>query len=496
MQYVAATWATWMAGGVAVPLAVSHPPQELEYVIRDAGVSAVLTAPAGHGKLKDVTHAAGAALHVVEQGLFEGSDPWLAKCSSSVQQQDWQDDSSSSGGMRDASAGALIVYTSGTTGKPKGALHTHASLAAQVRCLSHAWQWRGSDAMLHALPLHHVHGIVNGLYCAHYSGASVSLLPKFSPAAVWQQLIVSGSVRASNCEGDVSVLMAVPTMYSYLLSYYDSHMTPEQQRAARAAAAGLRLAVSGSAAAPVPLLQRWQALSGQRLLERYGMTETGMILSNPYEGERRPGFVGLPLPGVEVKVVQQSSSSSSMPQQGELAVRGPMLFRGYWGRAQATAEAFDAEGYFLTGDTVSLEGQPPYYRIMGRSSVDVIKSGGFKISALDVEGALLAHPGVAEAAVLGLPDELLGQAVAALIEALKGDALLAQLKGLARRELPSYCLPRVWRLLHAPLPRNAMGKVNKKELLATFFPDKVASGGGAAGNSVAAAVVDAPADQT
>ncbi|WIA33246.1 hypothetical protein OEZ86_006388 [Tetradesmus obliquus] len=514
MQYVAATYAAWMAGAVAVPLAVSHPPQELDYVIRDAGISAVLTSASGHNKLKDVTHAAGAALHVVQQELFEGSDPWLTTSSSSssssssnAEQQDWQEIAGSS--TSDASSGALIVYTSGTTGRPKGALHTHGSLAAQVECLTRAWQWQPSDVMLHALPLHHVHGIINGLYCAHYSGAAISFLPKFSPAAVWQQLM----------EGDVSVLMAVPTMYSYLLSHYESHMSPEEQHAARAAAARLRLTVSGSAAAPVPLLQRWQALSGQRLLERYGMTETGMILSNPYEGERRPGFVGLPLPGVEVKVVQQSSSSNGngngsgdaanepaasnedsgaeVLRQGELAVRGPMLFREYWGRPQATAEAFDGEGYFLTGDTVSLEGSPPYYRILGRSSVDIIKSGGFKISALDIEGALLHHADVAEAAVLGLPDEALGEVVAALIvpkaaskpaaneagsdAAKTGDVLLGQLKGLARRELASYCLPRVWRLLDAPLPRNAMGKVNKKQLLKEFFPEQAAAAAAAAG---------------
>eukprot|EP00775_Hariotina_reticulata_P011812 gene11812-11956_t len=402
MPYVAATWATWMAGGVAVPLAVTHPPHELDYVIRDAGISAVLTPPAGHDKLKDVTHAAGAVLHLLHDELVESSD-------------------------------------SGTTGRPKGALHTHGSLAAMADCLTKAWAWQPSDVILHSLPLHHIHGIVNALYCAHYVGAAVQFLPRFSPAAMWRCLQ----------SGDISVLMAVPTMYSYLLSHYDSHMTPEEQAAARSAAAALRLTVSGSAAAPVPLLQRWKALSGQQLLERYGMTETGMILSNPYEGDRRAGFVGLPLPGVEVKVVPMENDAADSGAgdddgagddngvvKGTTPAHGPMLFREYWGRPEATAAAFDAEGFFMTGDTVSLEGRPPYYRILGRSSVDIIKSGGYKISALDIESALLHHPEVAEAAVLGVADDKLGQ---------------------------------------APLPRNAMGKVNKKELLKTFFSAETAA---------------------
>ncbi|KAF8067359.1 Acsf3 [Scenedesmus sp. PABB004] len=493
-HYVAATWATWMAGGIAVPLAVSHPPAELDYVLRDAGCAAVLAPLSGHGALRDVAAAAGAALHLVDDGLLGAGDAASGAHGDGAR----GGGSSGTGGggvtrsaggggsSRGDGAGALIIYTSGTTGRPKGALHTHGSLAAQVACLTAAWRWRADDAILNALPLHHVHGVINALHCAHAAGAAVHFLPRFSPAAAWQELMAGG----------VSVLMAVPTMYRYLLDHHDSALTPAERAAAAGAAAALRLAVAGSAAAPVALLARWRALAGGELLERYGMTETGMILSNPYEGERRPGFVGVPLPGVEVKLVPApGDAGGGGPPQGELAVRGPGLFREYWGRPEATDAAFDGDGWFLTGDTVSLEGAPPYYRIVGRTSVDVIKTGGFKVSALDVEGELLHHAGVAEAAVLGLPHDTLGEAVAALVVPCPGAALdEAALRAHAAARLPPYAVPRVWRLLDAPLPRNAMGKVNKRELAAAFFPD---GGGGRERLALAAAaallLVPAPA---
>ncbi|GBF92979.1 hypothetical protein Rsub_05815 [Raphidocelis subcapitata] len=484
MPYVAATWAAWMAGGVAVPIATSHPPAEIDYVLRDAGVSAVLAPESAADKLKATVAAAGASLHLIPPSLFSAAIPEAeadaaagrgdaAEAAAAAAERARSHAAAGASGGFDDGRGALIIYTSGTTGRPKGALHTHGSLSAQITCLADAWRWRASDRILHALPLHHIHGIVNALHCAHAAGACVDFMASFQPNSAWRRLR----------DAPISVLMAVPTMYSYLLMAHD-RMAPDQQSAARAAAARLRLAVSGSAAAPVALLRRWEEVSGTALLERYGMTETGMILSNPYEGERRAGFVGVPLPGVAVRVAPDAAAprgeaAARGGAQGDLRVGGPCLFKEYWGRPEATAEAFDSDGFFKTGDVVSLEGEPPYYKILGRASVDIIKSNAFKVSALEVEGAVLQHAGVQECAVLGVADELHGEVIAALVVPADGGAAAlaaegggdaaAALRAFCAERLPKYKVPSVWKILDEPLPRNAMGKVNKKDLLKRFF---------------------------
>ncbi|GIL63407.1 hypothetical protein Vafri_17443 [Volvox africanus] len=405
-EYLAATWAVWQAGGIVVPLATSHPPPELSYVCQDAGLSAVLTLPDQEARLGPIANEHGAALQLLEPVAGSSTSTTRIDSSSSCVGDSQETEAAVeavAADLRDLSAsstsGALIIYTSGTTGKPKGVLHTHRSLQAQVYALASAWRWRPSDRLLHCLPLHHIHGIVNALYCPSAVGASVEFLPKFAPAAVWQRIQ----------SGDISVFMGVPTMYSYLLSHYDTQAaaSPERAAALRGAAGALRLTVSGSSACPLPILNRWRELSGDFLLERYGMTEIGMALSNPYKGERRPGSVGTPLPGVEARIAPD----------GQLLVRGPNVFSEYWGRPAATSEAFDADGFFLTGDTASTSGSPPYFTIEGRTSVDIIKSSGYKISALQIESVVLEHPGIAEVAVLGVPDETFGEVVTALVAA-------------------------------------------------------------------------------
>lgn len=230
----------------------------------------------------------------------------------------------------------------------------------------------------------------------------------------------------------------------------------------------LRLTVSGSAACPGTIMQRWEQLAGQRLLERYGMTETGMLLGNSYQGaERRPETVGQPFPGVRVRIAHADGSDAGAGP-GELRVQGPQLFREYWKRPEATAEAFDEQGFFLTGDTAVLEGG--YYKLLGRTSVDIIKHGGYKISALEVESKLLEHPALAEVAVLGLPDEALGERIAAVAALKDGASLtLEELRTWAADSMAPYQLPQVLELVPA-IPRNAMGKVNKKELRGQLFP--------------------------
>jgi malonyl-CoA/methylmalonyl-CoA synthetase len=452
-EYVASMWGAWLSGSIAVPLALSHPSSELSYVLRDAGVSVILATEEFAALLAPLAAECGAQLLCVPS-LAPG-----ASASAAV----------AAGEEPLDSAGALIIYTSGTTGRPKGALHTHGSLASQVGSLVTAWEWAPTDRILHPLPLHHIHGIVNALLCPHTVGAAVEFLPRFSPTGLWSRL---------RAQPPATVFMGVPTMYVRLLQAHDAAAPGAEKEASAAAAAALRLTVSGSAACPVPLMRAWEAVTGTVLLERYGMTEVGMALSNPYRGERRAGYVGVPLPGVRVKVVPEHAgesdeaapASGEAPEEGpgELRLAGPMLFAGYWGRREATAESFDEDGFFRTGDTVVRERGA--WRILGRTSVDIIKCGGYKLSALEIETHLLEHPAVGEAAVVGLPDEAYGQVVAAVLVGKGGAAppTLAELRVWARDVLAPYKVPTQVKAL-AEIPRNAMGKVNKKELAKVFL---------------------------
>ncbi|KAK3242473.1 hypothetical protein CYMTET_47838 [Cymbomonas tetramitiformis] len=445
-EYVASTWATWMCGGVVVPLAISNPPSELEYVIKDSKANVVLGTQQYEEVLQPICELWGLQLVVVGaitpdcgKGATVPRVPHFAK-----------------------DTGALIIYTSGTTGRPKGVLHTHKNLISQVRSLTDAWEWSQDDRILHCLPLHHIHGIVNALYCAHYNGALVEFMPSFSPGEVWKRLM-----RQVN---PVTVFMGVPTMYVILMRKFEG-LGAEAQRQAAAAAAALRLTVSGSAACPVSVMASWEKITGQRLLERYGMTEIGMALSNPLKPmhQRRAGTVGRPLPSVEVRI---GGLGPTEVGQGELGVRGSTVFCEYFGRAEATASSFDRDGYFLTGDTAEVD-EDGVYTILGRTSVDIIKSGGYKLSALEIENHLLEHPSIRECAVVGLPDEVYGEIVAAVIVCEEGEPPLEgdDLRVWAKDHMAIYKIPRVTKVLDG-LPRNAMGKVNKKELIKSVFPSE------------------------
>ncbi|KAL4430870.1 hypothetical protein ABPG75_006126 [Micractinium tetrahymenae] len=453
--YVAGAYGTWLHGGITVPLCLTHPDRELQYVLEDAEVSSVLVSERHADRMAALAQPFGAEVLLVEtQPQQEAGQPVDKGQAEELQREVGHRLEGRGGGE-----GALIIYTSGTTGRPKGALHTHGSLAAQVDTLCEAWAWQQADRILHCLPLHHVHGIVNALLCPLSTGACAEMLPKFSPREVWQHL--------QRKEDAVTVFMGVPTMYSHLLTWRDNHMDAKQQAAAAAAARRLRLTVSGSAACPGPIMQRWEELSGNKLLERYGMTETGMILGNPYSGERRPETVGQPFEGVQVRLANADGSDAGAGP-GELRVKSPQLFKQYWRRPEATAEAFDEQDFFLTGDTGIIEGG--YYKLLGRTSVDIIKHGGYKISALHIESALLEHPALAEVAVLGLPDEVYGERIAAVAALKNGGSLtLQELRAFASASLPAYQLPAELKVVPA-IPRNAMGKVNKKELRKQLFP--------------------------
>jgi malonyl-CoA/methylmalonyl-CoA synthetase len=437
-SYAAVQWGIWRAGGLGVPMATSHPEAELAYVLDDADPEVVVA----HPSLVD--RVAGIAK---QRGLTVLQTPALLAQTPLAVLPDV-----------DEAAGALMLYTSGTTGRPKGVVLSHANIRAQVESLSGAWGWRGSDHILLHLPLHHVHGIVNVLTCALWNGATCEILPRFNAVDVWERL----------ARGDATLYMAVPTVYRRLIDAWDD-ADPETRAAWTAGSKSCRLMVSGSAALPVPTLRRWEGITGQRLLERYGMTEIGMGLSNPLEGERRPGFVGTPLPGVEIRLVDDDERPVEAGHPGQIQVRGPGVFSQYWRRSAETADAFTDDGWFRTGDLAVVE--EGAYRILGRSSVDILKTGGEKISALEIEDVLRSHPGVADCAVVGVPDPEWGDRVcAAVVPA--GDAELVEdeLRDLARTRLAPYKVPKDF-LIVDDLPRNAMGKVTKPDVRELFTPD-------------------------
>jgi malonyl-CoA/methylmalonyl-CoA synthetase len=350
----------------------------------------------------------------------------------------------------------MILYTSGTTSRPKGVVTTHANIASQITTLVEAWEWSSDDRILLCLPLHHVHGIINVVSCALWSGAACEMLPRFDAKAVWERI----------ASGELTLFMAVPTIYLKLIAEWEAS-SPERQKALSAGAAKLRLMVSGSAALPVSTLKRWKEITGHTLLERYGMTEMGMALSNSYRGERIPGTVGKPLPGIEVRLVNERGHEVPAGSPGEIEVRGPSVFREYWRKPEATRDAF-RDGWFRTGDMALIENG--VYRILGRNSIDILKTGGHKVSALEIEEVLRTHPSIAECAVVGIPDPEWGERVAAAIVLKNGAKLrLEELRAWAKERLATHKVPSRLLTMEA-LPRNAMGKVTKPRVVELFRP--------------------------
>jgi malonyl-CoA/methylmalonyl-CoA synthetase len=344
----------------------------------------------------------------------------------------------------------LVLYTSGTTGAPKGAVITHRSAAFDLDALADAWGWTAADTLVHALPLFHVHGLVLGVLGSLRVGGRLRLLPRFTPGGVCAAMGSGGSM-----------LFAVPTMYHRLAEHCEA--SPEDaRRLARA-----RLLVSGSAALPARESERLLRLFGQRVVERYGLTETLILCAARHDGPRTPGTVGPPLPGIELRLVddQRRPLLPGPEALGEVAVRGPNVFPGYLNRPDATAEAMDAGGFFYTGDIAALT-PGGEVKIVGRRATDLIKTGGYKVGAGEVEAALLDHPSVREAAVIGVPDDDLGERIVAFVVAYQGSAPGGEELGdHVARLLAPHKRPRVVRLVPS-LPRNAMGKVLKKELAA------------------------------
>ena len=433
-SYVAAQWGLWRAGAVKVPICLTATEPEWEYSLTDSGAAAVMADAASAKKIAPLCARLG--LRVIDIDAPAGPASKLPELTPARR--------------------AMILYTSGTTSKPKGVVTTHAHIAAQIESLIQAWEWHPSDRIPLFLPMHHIHGIINVTSCALWAGATIEPFAKFDQPAILDRV-----------KGDAySLFMAVPTIYVKLIQALEA-ATPADRAAVVAGFQRMRLMVSGSAALPASVHEQWTALTGQKLLERYGMTEIGMAISNPLRGERRPGAVGQALPGVEIRLKAENGDViTAEDTPGEIQVRGSNVFTEYWGKPAATAESFEAGGWYRTGDMAVLE--TGYYRIMGRLSVDIIKSGGYKLSALEIEAALLEHPDIAEVAVLGMPDDTWGEAVSAAVVTKNGvDLALPALREWCKSRLSVYKVPQRL-VLVKELPRNAMGKVTKPAVRGLF----------------------------
>jgi malonyl-CoA/methylmalonyl-CoA synthetase len=344
----------------------------------------------------------------------------------------------------DSSTPAAIIYTSGTTGTAKGAVITHGALGANARNLVGAWRITAADRFLLALPLFHVHGLGNGVHSWLLTGCRTRLLERFDHR----------SAAATFLDFRPTLFFGVPTMYVRMLEI--------DEATARAIGGALRLCVSGSAPLPAQVLEEFDGRFGQRILERYGMTETLMTLGNPYDGERRAGTVGKPFAGVTARIATETDDDAPVGVPGELLVKSPTLFAAYWNRPDATAAAF-RDGWFATGD-IAERSADGYYTLCGRKS-DLIISGGFNIYPREIEEVLADHPAVADVAVAGMADRLKGEVPVAFVVARTEPPVdAAELVDYCAARLASFKVPRDVRFLET-LPRNAMGKVEKKRLV-------------------------------
>ncbi len=416
---------TVMAGAVFLPLNPAYTTPEVAYFLGDATPAVVVSDPA---RLDEITGIAGAATVLTLGAAGQGSLRDLADQQSGFDAV-----------PRDPDDLAAILYTSGTTGRSKGAMLSHANLASNSETLRDYWQFTAADRLIHALPIFHTHGLFVATNVALLAGCQVVLLPGFDLDA-----ILTAMPRAT-------ALMGVPTFYTRLLG--DARLTKES-------AANMRLFISGSAPLLVDTHEEWQARTGHRILERYGMTETNMSTSNPYDGERRAGTVGFPLPGVEARVMGDKGAVAP-GAIGVLHVRGPNVFQGYWQMPEKTAEELLPDGWFITGDLARIDADG-YVSIVGREK-DLIITGGFNVYPKEVESLIDDLPGVLESAVFGVPHPDFGEAVVAVVVASDPDLDVDAITGELAQQLAKFKQPKQVIKIDA-LPRNTMGKVQKKAL--------------------------------
>ena len=439
-DYVKTLWGIWIAGGVAVPLCITHPLPSLEYVLDDTQSSILVISQEFKEVLAPYLQTSNISVIVIEEiNNQQIAYPILLP---PIEKQ----------------RNALILYTSGTTNKPKGVVTTHINIEAQISTLINAWAWSSNDRITCVLPLHHVHGIINVVGCSLWAGATCYFTAGFSPKLIFELIE----------QDKLNVFMAVPTIYYKLIAYIET-LAMNEQNSLRESMKKFRLMVCGSAALPVSVMDKWLQISGHKLLERYGMTELGMAISNPYHGDRLAGYVGIPLPGVQIKLADENFVQVEDQMPGEILVKGANVFKEYWQRPEATQASFTNDGWFKTGDIAVIENG--YYRIMGRQSVDIIKSGGYKISALEIEEVLRTNEMILDCAVVGIDDDEWGELIVAAI-VLKPDFINEfndkKVSDWIVNYIASYKKPRRYLILN-DLPRNVMGKVVKNDIKKMFI---------------------------
>jgi malonyl-CoA/methylmalonyl-CoA synthetase len=429
-DFLAAYLGTHLAGGVVVPVNTQYRKVELRHIFGDAAVRVCLTDGNGRSELEGVRKD----LYDLETviGVGEELEDFLGDASRSYEPE-----------LPGGEDLAVIAYTSGTTGRSKGAMLLHRNLVANAGAVCTAWRWTAEDVLLLALPLFHTHGLMVGAHGTFFMGSSAELHRKFDAAASYDALLA----------GRVTMFFGVPTMYARLLR--EAAVREERPRP-------LRLYVSGSAPLSPQAFEQFERLFGERILERYGMTETIMNLTNPYDGERKPGTVGMAFPGQEARVVEVKSREPVPSYEvGEIEVRGPHVFPGYYNQPEATRESFGEDGWFRTGDLGYVD-EDGYFVISGRKK-ELIITGGYNVHPRELEEVLEGCPGVAEVAVVGLPDPEFGEKVTAAVvrddPALTGERVVA----FCREDLAGYKKPRRVEFVDA-LPRNALGKVLKHEV--------------------------------
>jgi malonyl-CoA/methylmalonyl-CoA synthetase len=446
-EFVVAYLGAHLAGCIAVLVNTQYRQVELSHILNDAGVRLCVTSPAGAEELAAISAPSLEALIIVgDEGDATGTETeqtperilfaeWLSRRAENS-------DTETPFMMPEPDAPAVLAYTSGTTGRAKGALLLQRNLLANIQAITQAWRWTAGDRLLLTLPLFHAHGLMVGMHGTLLTGASVVL---------WRKFDASNVLATINADPAITMFFGVPTMYGRLLAEAERLDMPLRH---------LRLYVSGSAPLSPQVFTEFERVFGQRILERYGMTETIMNMTNPYDGERRPGTVGAPFPGQEAHVVGVTDRQPLPDGEiGEIEVRGPHVFAGYWNRPDATTEVFSVDGWFKTGD-LGWRSADGYYTITGRAR-ELIISGGYNVYPREVEDVLAEHPAVAEVAVLGAPDADLGEQVVAAIVPKEGQVPdAADVIAFCRERLASYKKPRQVIFVES-LPRNALGKVQK-----------------------------------
>jgi len=440
-ENIALYLAALRVGAIYVPLNTAYQPREIEYFLGDSSPRVFVVAPERIETLRPVATATRVE-HILSLGTR--SDGSLAELASSI---------APAASIVDRAANdlAVICYTSGTTGRSKGAMISHDNLLSNARTLVELWGFTSRDVLVHALPLYHIHGLFVALHVAVLAGARILLHAKFDA-----KLVLAALQQATT-------MMGVPTFYTRLLA---------EPSLSRDAVANVRLFVSGSAPLLAETFEEFAARTGHRILERYGMTETGMIASNPLDGERRPGTVGLPLPHVNVRITNESGELQPRGTIGNVEVAGPNVFQGYWRMPEKTAQEFRSDGYFITGDLGTIE-PDGYVRLVGRAK-DLIISGGLNVYPKEIEELIDAIPGVDESAVFAIAHPDFGEAVAAVVTLKTNVAVTeAQILSHLRPLLASFKVPKRVFIVDE-LPRNAMSKV-QKAVLRERYKDAFAS---------------------